>query len=167
MNKVTGIPHPSPLVPCRPKSFQPIPVPLFRSCAALLSCPVLSCHCQNGNGTQTERKRKGTDGRRPKAKGTKGTERRKERNAQPRKERNTGTHRNQRPTAGRKPETKGKRRERPSFLPFLPFPAFLPFPSFSCNARTKGKNIFVSKKPFFASFRPFYFRSYKLGKINL
>jgi len=148
MNKVTGIPHPSPLVPCRPKSFQPIPVPLFRSCAALLSCPVLSCHCQNGNGTQTERKRKGTDGRRPKAKGTKGTERRKERNAQPRKERNTGTHRNQRPTAGRKPETKGKEGNGlPSFHSF-PFPLSFLFLPFRVTHARKEKIFSYQKSPF-------------------
>ena len=171
MYKVTALPHPSPLVPSRPKSLQPYPVALVRSCAALCGLPFLSLHYVTQTQAQTQRKRKGTDGRRPNAKGTHSTAKGTHsvtKGTQGRNEGNGNAQRNAQPRAGRKPGRQGEKggNGTPSFLSF-PLPLSFLFRPFRIPARTKGKNIFVSKKPFLASFTRFYFRSYKLEKINL
>jgi len=137
----------------------------FLCCPAVLSCAVLPLSERKRNANGKEAQRNG----RPKAEG-KGNEGNGTKEGTERTAKEGTEHGNaQEPTANGRTQTgnQGERGERPSFIPSFPFPLSFLFRPFRVSVRTKGKNIFVSKKPFFASFRPFYFRSYKLGKINL
>jgi hypothetical protein len=129
-------------------------VALFRFVWRVVSFPCLSCCTQNGNGNrngnQNERRQ--------------GTKRKRNLNGRPK----AGRKRKAKAARG-KPKGKGSRKERDFCPPFVFLPSFhySRFPSFPVPVRAKGKNIFVTKKPFPCSFRRFYLCSYKLEKINL
>jgi hypothetical protein len=131
-------------------------------CCAVLSCPAAS-------RTETERKRKRTAAQHRDAKGNETGTHSGTLAAQERTGTNAGTAERtaKERDANRKPRGKEGTERGATFLPSFPFPLSFLFRPFRIPARTKGKNIFVTKKPFIASFRPFYFRSYKLEKINL
>jgi len=145
-----GYPPPLPPRPVSPQiaSAYPRGAVSFHVAACVVSFPFLM---------QSERKRK------------------RKRKSNPSKHKNeTETKRKRRPKAGRNRKGEAEReKERrkgrdgiPSF-PFAGYRSFLSFRPFRILVRAKGKNIFVTKKPFPRSFTRFYFLSYKLEKINL